>query len=314
MDCPVVVAGLYGMSLLLHVQRFPAPGETVAGEMLALEGGGKGFNQAISVARNGARTTFFSAVGEDEFGRCVEEECKRYGMSYMGITMQGANTATAAVLSDEKGESRVIVAQGACGQVDAQSLDLSRLPNGGILLLQNELPEEVNLLFAKTMKERGGMVIYNPAPVRELDKKLLRIVDYLVPNWGEALALAGMDQNASPDRVAKALQKLGVQNILITLGDKGVLVAAEDEEPVQLDALPVQAVDTTGAGDTFCGALAAGLAKGKTLLEAVVFANGAAALSVTRKGVSVAIPTKSEVEEFLARRESKTATWKEREP
>lgn len=304
MSRQVAVAGLYGMSLLLHMQSFPGAGETVGGELIALEAGGKGFNQAVSAARNGVNTTFITAVGDDDFGQKIAAECQRYGFSYRGAALRGVKTAAAAVMSDAEGESRVVVAQGACAKAAPQDFDFSALPQDGILLLQNELPEPVNIAAAKAIKEKNGLVILNPAPARALDKALLKLVDFIVPNWGEALSLTGLPGTASPAEAAQALHAMGVPNVMLTLGGKGVFTSFCGGQPVFIPAEKVTAVDTSGAGDTFCGAFAARIAKADTPAAAARFANAAGGLSVTRKGIMQAIPYEEEITRFLSARQS----------
>ncbi|MDO5601764.1 MAG: ribokinase [Oscillospiraceae bacterium] len=300
MSRKIVVAGLYGMSLLLHMKNFPAPGETVNGEMTALEAGGKGFNQAVSAARNGADVTFLTAVGEDAFGEKLAQECRSYGLSCMGsAVLAGEKTAAAAVMSDAQGESRVVVSAGACAAVKPEDFDFSRFPQSGILLLQNELPCGVNIEAAKAMKKRGGTVLLNPAPARKLEEELLRHIDFLIPNWGEALALAGLDGDAAPAEAAERLHELGAPNIIITLGGKGLYLSFQRQTPAFIEAAQVKAVDTSGAGDTFCGAFAARLAKGDSRRSAARFANFASGLSVTRRGIMQAIPFEGEIQAFM---------------
>lgn len=303
MSRQVVVAGLYGMSVLLHMQRFPAPGETVRGELMAIEAGGKGFNQAVSAARNGVETTFLTAVGADDFGKKLEAECLSYGFSCMGSAILAAEkTAAASVMSDAQGESRVVVAAGACACAEPAHFDFSRLPKNGILLLQNELPPKVNEAAAQAMKQKGGVVILNPAPARRLEPALLEHVDFLIPNWGEALSIAGLTDTASAPQAAEALHAMGVPNVMITMGSRGVYLSFHRQTPALFDAVKVNAADTSGAGDTFCGAFAARLALGDSRRSAARFANFASGLSVTRKGIMQAIPWKAETQAFIIAR------------
>lgn len=301
MESQVIVAGLYGMSLLLHMERFPEAGETVGGGMIALEAGGKGFNQAVSVSRNHVDTLFLTAVGADDYGRRLEKECASYGFRCTGsAVLENAKTAAAAVMSDGTGESRVVVARGACADVRPDDFELPHLSGHSFLLLQNELPSGVNRALARAVKERGGTVFLNPAPARELEQELLENVDFLIPNWGEALFLAKLSkESARPEEAARKLHGMGVPNVVITMGPKGVFASFEGEEPVLIKAARVKAADTSGAGDTFCGTFVARLWKGDRRREAAVFANWAAGLSVSREGVMQAIPYEKEVKEFI---------------
>lgn len=299
MERQIVVVGLYGMSLLLHAKKFPCAGQTISGEMLALEPGGKGFNQAVSAARNGGQATFVTAVGEDVFGKQFFEMCEKYGVKGICTCLPKSKTAAAAVLSDEVGESRVIVAQGACADARAECFDFDKLPQQAIWLLQHEMSCGVNLAAARMAKRTGGTVILNPAPARPVGKELLALTDYLIPNWGEALAITGLDATALPRQVAEKLHAFGVENVLITMGEQGVWLSQREGTALHIPAYKVHVVDTTGAGDTFCGAFAACLAKGEPMHQAARYANCASGLSVTRKGVMKAIPFEDEVRKFV---------------
>lgn len=295
----IVAVGLYGMSLLLHTEKFPCAEQTISGEMLALEPGWKGFNQAVSAARNGGQTTFITAVGDDIFGKQFPGMCEKYGLRGFCARLPESKTAAAAVLSDALGESRVIVAQGACMDVRAECFDLRTLPHNAIWLLQHEMPREVNLAAARMAKQTGGTVILNPAPARPIGKELLALTDHLIPNWGEALAITGLEATASPQQVAGKLHALGVGNVLITMGGRGVWLSQPEAAGLHIPACNVHVADTTGAGDTFCGAFAACLAKGESVQQAERYANCASGLSVTRKGVMEAIPFEDEVRKFI---------------
>ncbi len=290
---------MYGMSLLLNTERFPYAGETISGEMLSLEPGGKGFNQAVSVARNGGQAMFITAVGNDIFGKQFFEMCEKYGINGRCAYLQESKTAAAAVLSDVWGESRVIVAQGACRDVTAQCLNFCDIPHQAIWLLQHEMPDEVNLAAARVAKQTDGIVLLNPAPARPIRKELMPLIDYLIPNWGEALTITGMEGEVTPHQVAEKIHTFGIDNVLITMGEQGVWVSQQKHLGLRIPACKVHVEDTTGAGDTFCGAFAACLAKGETVEQAARYANCASGLSVTRKGVMSAIPFESEVRQFI---------------
>lgn len=295
----VITVGLYGMSLLLHTDSFPSAGQTVPAEILAVEPGGKGFNQAVSAARNGVHAIFVTAVGDDAFGKQFSNLCMEYKLEGICVCLPKSQTAAAAVLSDKFGESRVIVAQGACADVTAECFDFQTLPQQAVWLLQHEMPCEVNLAAARIAKQTGGTVILNPAPARPIEKELLHLIDYLIPNWGEAISIAGQKETASAGQVADALHALGVKNVLITMGAQGVWLSQRGEKGIRIPACKVHAADTSGAGDTFCGAFAACLAKGNTVQQAAKYANFASGLSVTKNGVMKAIPFENEIQKFI---------------
>lgn len=300
----VTVAGLYGMSALFAVDSLPDTGETVNGHELLFETGGKGFNQAVSALRMGAQVRFMTAVGDDIYGVQAEKDFQKMGLSdYACIRKDGFKTAFAAVCVDQKGDNTVIVHRGACDRVTAE--DIRKMEDGiadsSVILLQLEMPLAAVTEALKIAKRHDVYTILNPAPAERLSKQVLETVDLLTPNWGEALQITGLNglKTGQAGIVAKRLQKMGCRNVVITLGGDGAYMLDENGDEAMMAAHSVTCVDSAGAGDTFNGAVAAGISRGKSLQDSLRYAMAAAAISVGRRGVVAAIPTLAEVECML---------------
>lgn len=299
----ITVIGLYGQSALFNLEHLPTPGESVLSRELRFEGGGKGYNQALCAQRMGCDTSFFTAVGDDSFGESALDEMRRDGISDPHtFVFPGKNTAFAAVIVDSRGENEVIVDRGAQLELNRERLAAieSCIATSSVLLLQCETPIEVLQQVTELAEKNGVYVILNPAPATQLPKEVLARVDLLTPNWTEAHQLCNLTvtDDRTPLELAVALHRKGCKAVAITMGSKGAFVY-DGEQSWQQKPFSVQAVDTTGAGDTFNGAVAAQIAKGETLPEAIRFATAASALSVCRRGVLDAIPYFSETMRFL---------------
>lgn len=297
----LAVVGLYGMSALFRLKRLPAPGETVGSRALKFEQGGKGYNQALGASRMGADVFFAAAVGDDQYGKQAPEIFEQDGLhDYCCMTVAGAPTAFASVLSDETGDNMVIVEQGANAKMTLKMADSleDRIKDCHMLLLQCEMPDGVVRRLLEIGKKHGLFTVLNPAPARPSAAELLPLCDLITPNWGEAKMLTGM-YDAPVPAVAEALLQKGCKTAVVTLGGDGSYVQTCGGNGFYQKAVPVDSVDTTGAGDNFNGVLCAGLLAGDGLETAVRRANASSGLSVTRHGVIDAIPTRREVESFL---------------
>ena len=273
----IAVIGICGNSIFLPVAHFHRPGETLAALSCFEEVGGKGINQAIAAARMGARVHFLAAVGDDG-GSCIRQ-IEEAGVCGHFAHRAGEKTTFACILTDPQGENRVTVYRGAeLTPADVAGFE-DRIKESRVLLLQNEVPERVNLAAAKLAKQAGVTVILNPAPARPICDELAALVDVVTPNEQELAAV----------------KNLRLPLCVTTLGAKGCRI----NETVTIPALPVEAVDTTGAGDTFSGVLAACLAEGKEIEEACRVAVAAAGLSVTKRGVLQAIPHREDIERMI---------------
>ncbi|MBQ3079495.1 MAG: ribokinase [Clostridia bacterium] len=300
----VAVIGLAGQSAFMTTHHFPAPGETVSCSSLFFETGGKGYNQAVACARMGVHTVFIGAVGDDANGESCAAELKKEGIDAR-LIKKNAPTAYAVITTRSDGENTVAVHGGAAKALTGNDLNRSDIKNAltgcDYLLLQNELSEEcLSAAFALAQKMQIP-VILNPAPAERIPKELLKECALITPNFGEVKSLAGFTENDTPTEQAlkHSLKTLGIKKAAVTMGGKGALLI-DGEHSCMIPAFsPGKTIDTTGAGDTFSGALTAFLAKGYPLKEAAERAAVAAGISVTKKGAAGSIPAAKDVEKYL---------------
>lgn len=269
----VAVIGIVGNSVFLPVENFHVGGETVEAISAHFEPGGKGFNAAVAAKRFGAQVSFLAALGS-EGSEGIEAFLEKEGIDCTLVHKSGAG-AFAAIITDKNGSNRVTVYQGV--QLDCTDVDLfeSEIASSDVLLLNNEVPENVNIKAVMIAKKHGVPVILNPAPARELNAYLLDNVTLFTPNEHEQIGLEDKG------------------NVVTTLGKHGCYIRSLDVTFPAIDVAEV--VDTTGAGDTFNGVLAAMMAQGNKLEYSVKMANLASSVEVTRKGAVTSIPTKDEV-------------------
>ncbi|MFI7066841.1 ribokinase [Kribbella sp. NPDC050124] len=283
----ITVFGSVNMDLVAYAPRAPKPGETVAGRAFHTVPGGKGANQAIAAARAGGQVRFHGAVGDDHFGEDLRTALVTAGVDVEGLRQIPGPSGIAHVVVDDSGGNSIVVIPGANGAVDAgQPPDLDR---ASALLLQLELPITVVTQIAETA---DVPVILTPAPAQALPDRLIDAVTLLVPNEHEAAAITGIE---GTDEMLQALLRR-VPEVVITLGSRGAVYGSRSGERLQVPAVPVTAVDTTAAGDTFVGALAVARAEGMPTAEALRFASTAAALSVQKPGASTSIPTRAHID------------------
>lgn len=305
MNRTVVVVGSLNADLVLRAPRLPLPGETLAAEDLAVFPGGKGANQACAAARLGAGVVMFGMVGKDVFAGLLLDSLERSGVNPLGVDSVGRATGVAAITVLPHGENTILLSPGANACVSATWVNerLSFLSPDHIVMCQLEIPEPAVEALLKLAAARGATCMLDPAPARPLEPGLLRLVRYVTPNQTEAAILAGKPDSppqnfAQAAEVSRTLRRVGVRTVILKMGAAGVWIAGEDEE-YAVPGFPMDAKDTTAAGDTFNGALAAALAEGRPLREAAEFANAAAAISVTRPGAQASIPDRTEVSHFL---------------
>jgi ribokinase len=282
----VVVVGSVNADLVVAVDSLPGPGETVAGGRFARWGGGKGANQAVAAARLGAPVALVGAVGEDPFGDDALRELTSEGVDVSAVARVDAPTGVALIVVDSSGENQIAVASGANAHVSVPAAAL----DDAVVLLGHEVPDAAVAAGAA----RGGRVILNPAPAREIDPCVLAAGPILTPNASEAAQLTG---ERDPEVAARALASRTGAPVLVTLGAGGALLL-DDDQVERIAAPQVDVVDTTGAGDTVNGALAAELAAGRELSDAVRFALAAAALSTRAEGARGGMPRREEVERW----------------
>ena len=296
----VVVLGSANVDLVLCVRRIPAAGETVLATGVDRVPGGKGSNQAIASARSGSATTFIGAVGADADGALLRATLDESGVDMRLLREVTEPTGLAVVSVADGGENSIIVASGANATLTALTEDdRSAIAEARVLLTQLETPLTTFLAAATLARDWSTQVILNAAPSMELPDGAWELIDLLVVNEHEAADLLG-DPHAvhDPDRALNALLDR-VPSVVITLGAGGSRYGARGVAPVAVAAPRVQAVDTTGAGDTYCGVLAASLAAGKSVSQAMRRASAAASLSVERPGAAPSIPRRDEIDERL---------------
>lgn len=295
----ILVAGAINTDLVATMDRAPEAGETISGKSFGMHGGGKAANQAVAVSRSGGRVALLGAVGDDDFGRArmLDLEHDRVDVGDVQV-LAGKSSGVALILVEDGGENRIAYIPGTTMQVTTEAA-ISALDRTvpKYVLAPNELPREALAeLFARG-RDIGSTVVLNATPDPERVVPLLPLVSILVVNEGEAEMLAG-GTHVSAEALAITLSDRYGCSVVITLGARGV-VAFHEAETLQVPGRVVEAIDTTGAGDTFCGAFVADLAQGATFVEALGYANSAAALSVTRAGAQSSIPLREDVLAWL---------------
>jgi len=289
----VVVVGSVNADLRIEVDMLPRPGETIHGGSPSWFSGGKGANQAVALARLGRSVTLVGAVGSDQASADLARQLAAEGVNLDRLATVNGPVGQAVVFVDPSGENSIVVSPGANAAVrpDLVRRAHAELAGAKVVLAQLEIP--VDAVLAAASATRGTFVL-NPAPAVPLPPELLRRVDVLVPNRGELAQLCAAPLPATVDEVASLARRLPCAAVVVTLGGDGALVV--DGDTVHHLAPPtVTAVDTTGAGDCFCGALADALAEGRPLVDAAEFAVRAAALSVTAPGAQASMPTRAQV-------------------
>lgn len=296
----IVVIGSINMDLVLRVPRMPLPGETLTGGAFRTIPGGKGANQAVACARlsgkvaaGGQQVAMIGCVGDDAFGATLRAALVGDGIIDSHITtLPGVASGIASILVDDNGQNSIVIAGGANDLLSPARIDAAKelIEQADIVVLQLETPMATVVHAIKLARSLGKTVVLNPAPAASLPAGVLELVDYLIPNEIEAAMLAGVSPDgADVQALAAALQKLGSDNVIITLGSKGVHAALYGGD-FTFPAEVVQAVDTTAAGDTFIGGFVAGLASGMDEAEAIQQGQRAAAWSVTKPGAQTSIP------------------------
>ena len=298
----VAVVGSYNIDQTIRVPRIPAAGETIIGSGFTSGSGGKGANQALAAARAGAAVTFVARVGRDPVTEAAFADLAGEGVCTEHVFRDPKEaTGRAWIVVDTGGENAIVVAPGANARLLPGDIEAAAeaIEAAEVLLLQLEIPMETVVAAARIAHGAGTTVILNPAPARALGPELLRYVDIITPNVIEAEMITGIrpGDDAALAAVSRRLREMGGRDSLITLGARGVFVS-RDGGTCRVPAYPVEAVDTTGAGDVFTGCLAAFLPGRGDLCEAARLAAAAAAISVTRPGAQSAVPFLTEIEAF----------------
>ncbi|MEV7384988.1 MULTISPECIES: ribokinase [unclassified Streptomyces] len=289
----IAVLGSTNMDLVAYAERAPQLGETVTGRDFRTVPGGKGANQAIAAARAGATVSMIGAVGHDAYGVRLRETLEHSGVDTDSLRTIECHSGTAHIVVDDEGGNAIVVVPGANGTVDHLSPgDEGVIASADTLLLQLEIPLAAVVAGAQAARRHGVHTILTPSPARPLPAELLDNIDLLVANEREAAALT---DRFDPRDAAAALLDL-VPQVVVTLGAAGSLYLTRGAQPLVIPAPRVTAVDSTGAGDTFVGALAVALAEEKPVREALSWAAAAAALAVQREGASTSMPYRPEIE------------------
>jgi ribokinase len=301
----IVVIGSSNTDMIIKLDRIPRPGETILGGEFASAAGGKGANQAVAAARAGGDVTFVARVGQDMFGEKAVAGFVQDGIHVEYVARDpAAPSGMALIFVAQDGENSIAVAGGANGRLSPAEVKKAEraIADASVVLMQLETPLETVQAAAELAAWAEVPVILNPAPARVLPDKLLKLVSILTPNESEAELLTGIavSDEATAAQAAEQLRARGVETVIVTLGARGAWVADASSQEL-VPAFPAEPVDTTGAGDVFNGALAVALGEGRPLLEAVRFANAAAAISVTRLGAQPSAPDRKEIESLLAR-------------
>ncbi len=299
----VIVFGSINIDLVATAPRLPVAGETLLGGDFFKAPGGKGANQAVAVARLGIPTYMVGKVGAHSFGHELISSLETAGVYIDNVSIAIANSGVAVIIVDDAGENQIIVIPGANGLVDNE--DVARLsnllPQAKALLMQFEIPMSAVVAAAKAARSAGVRVILDPAPVQtNVPDELYSLVDIITPNEVEARQLVGfpVDNEASAAQAARALLKRGVKCAIIKLGAKGVFCATSEEE-FFIPAFPVNAIDTTAAGDAFNGGLAAAFVEGLNLRQSVIWAAAAGAIAATKSGAQPSLPDRFMFDAFL---------------
>ena len=305
-DAPkIAVVGSSNMDLVVKSKRIPAVGETILGGDFIMVPGGKGANQAVAAAKLGAEVYFIAKLGNDVFAEQSLDNFKKEAVNTKHVIQTSeAPSGVALIMVDDEGNNLIVVAPGANQTLlpaDVKRAE-SDIASCGAVVAQLEVPLETVEFAARLANDVGVPFILDPAPARELSPELLRMVDVLTPNETEAQILTGIEvtDEESARAASRNLLERDIKAVIITLGDKGYLLA-DSEETKYVSGQKVDAVDSTAAGDAFTGSLAVGIAENKTLLDAALFANYVAALSVTKMGAQSSMPTLQEVKSFMNR-------------
>lgn len=301
----ITVFGSFVVDLMARTPHLPVPGETVKGSMFKMGPGGKGFNQGVAAHKAGAQVTMITKLGKDTFANVALDAMKELNMDTSKVFItEKTETGSALILVDENtSQNEIVVVLGACNTISDEEVEsISDIVKASeYLLTQLETNTSAIDKIIDIAYQNGVKVILNTAPIQPISDDILGKVDLITPNEVEAEILTGIciDNEENAKKAAEWFFSKGVKNVLITLGGRGVFIATDEKQAI-IPAYKVDAIDTTGAGDAFNGGLVAALAEGKDLWQAASFANALAAIAVQRLGTTPAMPTRAEIDEFIA--------------
>jgi len=295
----IVVVGSCNTDMVIKADRLPVPGETILGGTFFMNPGGKGANQAVAASRMGGTVTLISKAGNDVFGKQSVMLYAAENIKTDYIYSDPKHPSGVALITvDSQGENCIVVASGANAFLTPSDIDkaAAEIESSDLVLMQLEIPIDTVEYVAEMANKKGIKVILNPAPARALSNNLLKHVDIIIPNRNEAEILSGIKVSdiESAKQAADIISAKGVDIVVITLGSQGALIK-ENKDYLFVEAFKVDVLDTTAAGDTFCGAFCVGLSEGRSIPEAVRLAARAAAITVTRMGAQASIPYRSEL-------------------
>lgn len=298
----ILVVGSLNMDLVVQLETHPNPGDTVLGSDAQTFPGGKGANQAAAAAKVGGQVKMLGRVGTDGYGEELRTALAKVGVNTDLVESVEGSSGLALITVDEAGQNIIVVSPGANRQLSPNDIEERHFEGVKLVLMQLEIPLETVTKVARLAHEQNIPVALNAAPAQELSKELLQNLSYLIVNEGEAAFLSRQlrsSKSADSDELDVApLLEAGVGAVIVTLGGEGVTWQS-DGEKVTIKAHSVEVVDTTAAGDAFCGALAVRLAEDVTLEEAIAFANAAGALATTKAGAQPSLPERGEIERLL---------------
>lgn len=292
----ILVIGSINIDYVCTVESLPQKGETLLTTSFLENGGGKGANQAVGAKRLGADVTMIGAVGKDAIGIKLRESLAKEGINVENVLTADGPSGNAIITVDSSGNNTILVYPGANFKIDEEYINRceSTIKESDLIILQLEIPMNVVLHSARLAKKHNKKVILNPAPAKVLPQEIYKYIDYITPNETELSKLTGI---ADIKEASKELINRGAKNVVVTLGEKGCYFAGDKE--CQISSFPIEAVDTTAAGDSFNAALAISIGKGMEIEEALKFSNAVGALTSTKKGAQTSLPYMDEVRGFL---------------
>lgn len=297
----ILVIGSSNTDMTIKSDNLPLPGQTILGGRFVMGPGGKGANQAVAAKRLGGNVEFICKVGHDIFGKSAADGYKKEGIDISHILYSTEPSGVALILVDKTGENVISVAPGANGDLSVEDIEsiANVIKEADYLILQLEIPTDAVIRAAKIAHEAGVYVILNPAPACKLPNELFQYISLITPNQTETELMTGVKliNEQSFITAVENFNRMGVKDVIITLGSKGSLVCYDGKNEF-VPAIKVDAVDATAAGDTFCGAVCVALSQGKNLKEAAVFATKAASLTVQKMGAQDSIPSITDINMF----------------